>query len=186
MLQKKYLILFLIVIVCGILFWLETRLLGVFQHTMAGRKIAPTCPTANTLPTDYNGGLTIKISVSSANDPSIYPPDFDIVVLNHTDEPICFENKGFDLAVFWADGNTKEWKEVTLHPSPEDFPSPVTLDAHTESWTGNNGWILHGADLNPYYHWNPLEAYVGGIGQVSGTHYIAYVDIPVIEKPAFP
>jgi hypothetical protein len=184
--RKKFLALFFIIVLCWAFFFAEIKLIESYNHTLASQKIVHIHPTATAIPPDYNGGITISGSISVSSDTNIYPPDFDIVVLNHTDEPITFYNKGFGLVVYWGDGIAKEWKVVTLHPSPDDFPAQVTLEAHTESWIGNNRWVIHGSDLKAYYHWNPLRAYVGGIGKVTGRQYIAYWDILVIEKPASP
>jgi hypothetical protein len=157
-----------------------------YNHTLAGQKIVRIHPTATAGQEDYNSGITILGRISTTNDPYNYPPDFDIIVLNHTDEPIVFNNKGFGLVVFWGDGEAKEWKRVSLHPSPEDYPTPISLAAHTETWTGNNLWILHGTDIKDYYHLNPLRAYVGGFGEETGKEYIAYWDPLVTEKSTSP
>jgi hypothetical protein len=186
MIRHKYLISLCVVMACAVLFYGEVMLFKSFSNTLTSQKITRDHSTATAIPDDYNSGITILGRISPSNDTNSYPPDFDIIVLNHTDEPITFWNKGFGLEVVWGDGIAKEWKKVNLHPSPEDFPTPVTLAAHTDESTGNNLWTINGSDIKTYYHYNPLRAYVGGYGQITGTHYIAYWDILVIEKPPSP
>jgi hypothetical protein len=118
------------------------------DNTKNGSKIDEISQTIIVGGEDFNAGITILGRVSVFNDPSYYPPNFDIIVFNHTDEPISFTNKGYGLEVFWGDGDAKVWRKIELSLSLVDYNTPVTLEPHTEKWVGDNMWILNGSDIN--------------------------------------
>jgi hypothetical protein len=124
---------------------------------------------------DINSGITILGRVSIFNDSGYYSPNFDIIVLNHTDESISFVNKGFGLEIYWGDGYAKVWRRIELNPSPES--TLITLDPHTEKWVGDNMWILNGSNIKEFYRYHPVRVYVFGVGEISGKEYMAYWDV---------
>jgi hypothetical protein len=131
---------------------------------------------------DLNRGITLERISTILLDgiPTPSPNFISLLILNHTDEPILFENQGFGIRVYEYDPATKSWSLASLPYSPMD--NSKTLPPHVESFDFEllNSWQLNESDLAKINK-TDIRIIVVGEGVKSSQKYGAYLDTK-IEK----
>jgi hypothetical protein len=126
---------------------------------------------------DLNTGLTIQKSFPAEQGTSEL---VSLIVLNHTEEDIVFENSGFGLLLFCQDKKTESWRKQNM---PEEFfETNRIIPAKTETLD----FML--IDINlvdvlqstvSQISCTQLRLFVQGIGQTTDQKYGAYTDLTI-------
>ncbi len=126
---------------------------------------------------DLNKGITIKrIPFGSAiGGPTPSPNNFAMDILNHTDEPIRFQNQGFGLRTFIYDQERAAWSEITIQ---KPFSEIVILPAKTESFdpTIDNSWVMPDEEFEQVQI-SDVRIFITGTGEKTGKTYAACYDL---------
>jgi len=78
--------------------------------------------------------------------PTPSPNYISILVLNHTDEPIGFENIGFNIKVFQYNSETNMWEKVLLPYTPEKTQTILPPKLEKFDFEILNSWELRDGD----------------------------------------
>jgi|WetSurMetagenome_2_1015567.scaffolds.fasta_scaffold54059_4 hypothetical protein len=127
---------------------------------------------------ELNNGLTVErlkmIALEGAPPPSAN--HVSLLILNHTGEPIEFENKGFALQLFEYDASSSQWKEVILPYKPDQQEKIIPANLEDFDFEVLNNWELTGEDFINSQTGN-LRILISGRGVNSGKKYYAFTDI---------
>ena len=127
---------------------------------------------------ELNSGITIErlnaVQINGLPTPS--PNYISVLVLNHTDESVIFNDIGFDIQVFEYSPELATWKRLTLRYWPEK--SQKALPPKLEKFDFNilNSWELLDGDIVNATS-NSLRIYVFGQGEITSKIYGAYLDL---------
>lgn len=127
---------------------------------------------------ETNNGLTLErlkvVALEGVPQPSAN--HVSLLILNHTNEPVEFENVGFGLQVFEYDPSTSQWNKVALPYTPEHKKKIVPPKLEDFNFEVLNNWELTDEDFI-----NSKSGYVriliSGQGLNSGKKYYAFLDL---------
>ena len=128
---------------------------------------------------DTNYGISLIALPSITNERGQKILNYDIWVLNNTEEAITFPNNGFGIQVFTYDQASNFWRPVELGIWPSNYP--FTLPSEPKDIQGDYRWILNSHSIKGVDWKNPIRVYVSGIGDLSKKKFGAYEDI-LLEK----
>lgn len=122
-----------------------------------------------------NTGLTIeRMRIVELKDAMPSVNHVALLVLNHTQEPIKFDDVGFGVKVF--ESHSLGWMEVVMPYTPE--PKEKILPPKLERFDFD---ILNSWEFTPEEFINVetgnLRILIGGVGMTSNVIYYAYVDL---------
>jgi hypothetical protein len=125
-----------------------------------------------------NNGLTVErlkvIALEGVPPPSVN--HVSLLILNHTEEPIEFENQGFGVQVFEYDASTSQWNEVILPYKPERKKKIVPAKLEDFDFEILNNWELTGEDFTNSKT-GKVRILISGRGLDTGKKYYAFTDI---------
>jgi len=125
---------------------------------------------------DLNSGITMDGPTPIAIPEQINNIDF--AVFNHTDEPILFNNQGFDLRVFRYDEIAKMWENLPLRYVPHSEPTILPPRLETEYSDVHNSWAILD-DETTAWGYKQIRIYISGIGQMTNRIYGASLDVTI-------
>jgi hypothetical protein len=127
---------------------------------------------------EINRGLTVErlnvVTLKGISSPS--DNHISLLVLNHTEEPIEFENVGFGIQVFEYDTSSSQWSKVTLPYTPELKKKIVPAKLEDFDFDVLNYWELTEKDLSNSKTGN-VRILITGRGQNTNKKYYAFTDI---------
>ena len=126
---------------------------------------------------NINSGITIYVE-SFYDQPSDTQTGelIEYVILNHTNEDITFSNVGFGLRVFTIDETGGMWQEIFPVIHPDNTQTILMAKVEKYNPQANNSVYLEYS----YFRGNlpiKLRILVNGIGKLSHTTYVAYIDL---------
>lgn len=130
---------------------------------------------------DMNSGLTLQRSpigiFQGAPTPS--PNYIDLVIFNHTDEPVQFSDIGFHIQAFSYKPSTQRWIPISFTVFPA--PTPQVLPARLETLDFNvlNSVVVMPKDLPPTAP-RAMRLLVSGLGTKTGKTYGAFLDVMLV------
>lgn len=127
-----------------------------------------------------NDGLTVERLKIIALE-GIPPPSANhvsLLILNHTEEPIEFENQGFGVRVFEYDPSISQWNEVILPYKPERKKKIVPAKLEDFDFEILNNWELTEEDFISSKTGN-VRILISGRGLDTGKKYHAFTDITI-------
>lgn len=124
-----------------------------------------------------NNEIEIVITPSVFNDQNQIILNFDLSVLNHTNEPIKFLNNGFGVVFYQYRSNIHEWEQIKsdVYPGTISFTLPPAMDKSDIT----EFWIVNGNSLQNVDYSQPVRIYVTGVGEISGILYGDYRDVQI-------
>jgi hypothetical protein len=125
-----------------------------------------------------NDGLTVErlkvIALEGVPPPSVN--QVSLLILNHTEEPIEFENQGFGVQVFEYDASTSQWNEVILPYKPERKKKIIPAKLEDFDFEILNNWELTENDFIGSKT-GKVRILISGRGLDTGKKYYAFTDI---------
>ncbi len=129
---------------------------------------------------DLNEGITIKrVPLGMVLEgPTPSPNYFTMDVLNHSSEPIRFQDQGFGLRTFIYDQESATWSETDVQ---KPFWDVVILPAKTESFdpTIDNSWTIPDEEFENVQS-RDIRIFITGTGANTGKTYVAYYDLRLV------
>jgi hypothetical protein len=127
---------------------------------------------------EINTGLTIErlniVAIEGIPTPSVN--HVSLLILNHTQEPIAFEDIGFGVQVFEYDPSLSEWRKVALPYTPEQKQKVIPPQLETFDFEVLNSWEFTSGEFIDV-RTGILRILIRGMGVNSGKNYYAFVDV---------
>lgn len=127
---------------------------------------------------EINQGLTItRTSIGGVKGiPTPSANYVSLLILNHTEEPIVFDDVGFGIQVFQYESPSSEWRQVNLPYVPEKKQKVLPPKTEKFDFTVLNGWEFNDSDFINLST-NVVRIIIRGIGADSSKNYGAYIDL---------
>lgn len=127
---------------------------------------------------DLNSGITIKQNKVASDfvDTSPSPRYVSFLVLNNTQEPVAFDNIGFEIQVFEYNARKFSWETVILPYTPEKRQKILPPNLTKLDFQVLNIWELFDRDLVNVKSDN-IRIFISGTGEVTKSVYGAYIDV---------
>src|SRR5688500_12259168 len=127
---------------------------------------------------EINTGLTIErlriVAIEAIPTPS--GNHVSLLILNHTQEPIAFNNIGFGVQVFEYDSSLLEWRKVALPYTPEKREKVIPPQLEKFDFEVLNSWEFTNEEFIDV-RTGILRILIGGMGVNSGKNYYAFIDL---------
>jgi len=127
---------------------------------------------------EVNGGLRLERiqAVAMEGIPAPSANYVALLILNHTEEPINFDDIGFGIQVFQYEPASSQWNKVVLPYVPEK--KSITLPPKTEGFNSKvlNSWEFKDRDFVNVDS-NVIRIFIRGLGENSNKHYAAFIDL---------
>jgi hypothetical protein len=147
-----------------------------FLNNKANEKFNDIVLSGNTQ--EINNGLSIQrlnlVALKGVPTPSAN--HISLLILNHTEEPIEFENIGFDIQVFEYDAPADRWNKVTMPFTPDDKKKIVPAKLEDFDFDVLNSWEMTEEDfINSKT--GKVRILISGTGLDTDKKYYAFTDI---------
>ena len=127
---------------------------------------------------EVNGGLRLERieAVAMEGIPTPAANYVALLILNHTEEPINFDDIGFGIQICQYEPASSQWNKVVLPYVPEK--KSITLPPKTEGFNSKvlNSWEFNDRDFVNVDS-NVIRIFIRGLGENSNKHYAAFIDL---------